>query len=146
MSAVGMTDLHVLLEGGAPGFDRAGSPLARDRPRWAVECQVRTAAGSLATAGAMGSLGKRPASGLAGAIGVDLTVSALTDSRAISRAPSALPDNGVGKRSSPPRPTKPSPEPGGEKPVIAALGFGLLIGPCRCKENTVKQSRLVGLA
>src|SRR4051794_11279471 len=75
---------------------------------------------------------------LAGAIGVDLTVSAVTDSRAISRAPSALPDNGVGKPSSPPRPTKPSPEPGGEKPVIAALGFGLRIGPRRCKENTAE--------
>jgi rhodanese-related sulfurtransferase len=58
LAAVGMTDLHVL-EGGAPGVDRARDPVVRDHRRWAVELQVRLAAGLLVAAAAMGSLGKR---------------------------------------------------------------------------------------
>jgi hypothetical protein len=69
----------------------------RGRARWALERQVRLVAGSLVAAGVVGSLWKRPALALAGAVGVGLTISALTDTCALGRVLSALPYNRVGK-------------------------------------------------
>lgn len=102
LAAVGMGDLHVL-DGGVPAFDRAGGPVVRGRARWALERQVRLVAGSLVTAGVLGSLWKRPAIALAGAIGAGLTVSALTDTCAMGRLLSALPYNRAGKPVDPAR-------------------------------------------
>ena len=102
LAAVGMGDLHVL-DGGVPAFDRAGGPVVRGRARWALERQVRLGAGSLVTAGVLGSLWKRPAIALAGAIGAGLTVSALTDTCALGRLLSALPYNRAGKPVDPAR-------------------------------------------
>jgi rhodanese-related sulfurtransferase len=96
LAAVGMGDLHVL-DGGVPAFERAGGPVARGRARWALERQVRLVAGSLVTAGVLGSLWKRPAIALAGAVGAGLTFSALTDTCAMARVLSALPYNRAGK-------------------------------------------------
>jgi rhodanese-related sulfurtransferase len=102
LTAVGMGDLHVL-DGGVPAFDRAGGSVVRGRTRWALERQVRLVAGSLVTAGVLGSLWKRPAIALAGAIGAGLTVSALTDTCAMGRLLSALPHNRTGKPVDPAR-------------------------------------------
>ena len=95
LAAVGMGDLHVL-DGGVSAFDHAGGPVVRGRARWALERQVRLVAGSLVTAGVLGSLWKRPLVTLAGAMRAGLTVSALTDTCAMGRLLSALPYNRTG--------------------------------------------------
>jgi rhodanese-related sulfurtransferase len=102
LAAVGMDDLHVL-DGGVPAFERIGGPVVRGRARWALERQVRLVAGSLVTAGVLGSLWKRPAVALAGAIGAGLTVSALTDTCVMGRLLSALPYNRAGRPVDPAR-------------------------------------------
>ena len=102
LAAVGMGDLHVLA-GGVPAFERPGGPVLRGRARGALERQVRLVAGSLVTAGVLGSLWKRPAIALAGAIGAGLTVSALTDTCAMAQLLSALPYNRAGKPVDPAR-------------------------------------------
>ncbi|MEU7815230.1 rhodanese-like domain-containing protein [Pseudonocardia sp. NPDC049154] len=102
LAAVGMGELHVL-DGGLPAFERAGGEVVRGRARWALERQVRPVAGSLVTAGVLGSLWKRPAIALAGAIGAGLTVSALTDTCAMARLLSALPYNRTGEALGPAR-------------------------------------------
>jgi rhodanese-related sulfurtransferase len=102
LSAVGMGDLHVL-EGGVPAFERSGGRVVRGRARWGLERQVRLVAGSLVTAGVLGSLWKRPAIVLAGAVGAGLTFSALTDTCAMARALSALPYNRADKPVDPTR-------------------------------------------
>lgn len=102
LAAVGMGDLYVL-DGGLPAFERVGGEVVRGRARWALERQVRLVAGTLVTAGVLGSLWKRPVVALAGAIGAGLTVSALTDTCAMARLLSALPYNRTGESADPAR-------------------------------------------
>lgn len=83
-----------VLTGGVPGFAAAGGDVATGRPRWALERQVRLAAGSLVMLGLAGGRFVSPKIRvLAGTIGAGLTFSAATDTCAMGKAISTLPWN-----------------------------------------------------
>ena len=75
-------------------FDAAGGDVVRGRQAWALERQVRLAAGALVVTGlAAGRLVSPKARLLAAGIGTGLTVSALTDTCAMGAALARLPWN-----------------------------------------------------
>ncbi|MEJ5867658.1 rhodanese-like domain-containing protein [Pseudokineococcus sp. 5B2Z-1] len=100
LQAVGLDDVHAL-DGGVPAYAAAGGPVETgstgtsggDRPRWAMDRQVRLAAGSLVLASVLASLTAPRARFLAGAVGAGLTWSAVSDTCAMARALGALPHN-----------------------------------------------------
>ena len=92
LAGTGMDNLHVLTTG-VPGFTTAGGQVVHGRPRWALERQVRLAAGSLVLAGVLASRWAPKSVLLAGGIGAGLTASALTDTCTMGRLLSALPHN-----------------------------------------------------
>lgn len=93
LAAVGLDYAHVL-DGGVPAYAAAGGDVVRGRRSWALERQVRLAAGSLVLAGILAGRYLSPrARLLSGAIGTGLTVSALTDTCAMGAALARLPIN-----------------------------------------------------
>lgn len=93
LAAVGLSHARVLA-GGVPAFAAAGGDVVRVRQAWALERQVRLAAGALVVIGlAAGRLISPKARLLAAGIGTGLTVSALTDTCAMGAALARLPWN-----------------------------------------------------
>ncbi len=90
--AAGMQRLHVLT-GGVPAYDTAGGVMTRGRQRWAMERQVRLAAGSLVLVGVTAGVRAPRAGLLAAAVGAGLTMSAITNSCAMARVLALLPYN-----------------------------------------------------
>lgn len=90
----GMEGLRVL-DGGIMAWEAAGHPVRRsDRARWALERQVRLAAGSLVLLGALGSLILgQPLVWLAAIVGAGLAFSAITDTCGMALVLSKLPYN-----------------------------------------------------
>jgi rhodanese-related sulfurtransferase len=92
LAGVGAQNLHIL-HGGVPAYAAAGGDVVRGQARWAMERQVRLAAGSLVLTSILASLKLPAARFLAGGIGAGLTFAALTDSCAMSRVLGRLPYN-----------------------------------------------------
>jgi rhodanese-related sulfurtransferase len=93
LAAVGLSQARVL-SGGVSAFAAAGGDVVRGRQAWALERQVRLAAGALVVAGlAAGRLISPRARLIAAGIGTGLTVSALTDTCAMGAALARLPWN-----------------------------------------------------
>ncbi|MBD8042571.1 rhodanese-like domain-containing protein [Arthrobacter sp. Sa2BUA2] len=96
LAAAGFDDAHVLV-GGVPGFREAEGPIVEGSKRWALERQVRMAAGSLVVAGLAGGRFLSPrARTLTGVIGAGLTFSAATNTCAMGKALAAMPWNRTG--------------------------------------------------
>ena len=93
LAAVGLSHARVL-SGGVPAFAAAGGDVVRGRQAWALERQVRLAAGALVVTGlAGGRLVSPKARLLAAGIGTGLAVSGLTDTCAMGAALARLPGN-----------------------------------------------------
>lgn len=93
LAAAGLDHAHVL-DGGVPAYAAAGGDVVRGRRVWALERQVRLAAGSLVLAGlAAGRLLHPNARLLAAGIGAGLTFSALSDTCAMGSMLARLPIN-----------------------------------------------------
>ncbi|QGU03324.1 rhodanese-like domain-containing protein [Corynebacterium comes] len=87
-------DTASVLAGGTAAFADAGGDVVRGKKRWAMDRQVRMAAGSLVLAGFVGSrVVSRPVGYLSAAVGAGLTWSALSDSCAMASALSKMPWN-----------------------------------------------------
>ena len=83
----------LVLDGGMPAWTGAGGDVVRGRPRWAMERQVRLAAGLLVLAGTLLSLWLPLTLLLAIGVGAGLTFSALSNTCGMGRALSLLPYN-----------------------------------------------------
>lgn len=84
----------MVLSGGVPAYASAGGDIVRGRSSWALERQVRMAAGSLVLAGMLAGRFISPNLRLiAGTIGAGLAYSAATNSCAMGRALSWMPWN-----------------------------------------------------
>lgn len=93
LSLVGVATAEVLA-GGMAAYESAGGAVVRGAQRWAMDRQVRMAAGSLVLASFIGSkLVHHRVGYLAGAIGAGLTYSALSNSCAMAAALSKMPWN-----------------------------------------------------
>ncbi len=93
---VGFDNAHVL-SGGVPAYQQAGGQTVEGSKRWALERQVRMAAGSLVVAGLVGGKFLSPQlRTVAGAIGAGLTFSAATNTCAMGKALSVMPWNKTG--------------------------------------------------
>ena len=92
LAAAGMADVHVL-DGGIQSWDDGRRDVRRGRSTWALERQVRLVAGGLVVAGIAASVRAPRARFLSGAVGLGLTVAALTDTCAMGAALSKLPHN-----------------------------------------------------
>lgn len=92
LATAGLPKLTVL-EGGIGAWEQQGAPVSRGRGKWAMERQVRLAAGSLVLAGVVGSVAAPKLKWLAGFIGAGLTFSALSNTCGMARALSLLPCN-----------------------------------------------------
>lgn len=93
LAAVGLSHARVLA-GGVPAFDSAGGEVVRGRRTWALERQVRLAAGALMVTGLVaGRLICARARLLSLGIGAGLAVSAITDTCAMGAALARLPWN-----------------------------------------------------
>lgn len=93
LAAVGFGNAHVLA-GGVPAFQQAGGETVAGARRWAMERQVRLAAGSLVIAGLAGGRFVSPRiRTVAGVIGAGLTFSAATNTCAMGKALSSMPWN-----------------------------------------------------
>ncbi|OQO91012.1 rhodanese-like domain-containing protein [Saccharomonospora piscinae] len=82
-----------VLAGGLGQWERDGGDVRRGRGAWAMERQVRLAAGTLVLSGVLGSIAYRPLKWLAGFVGAGLTVAAVTNTCAMSRVLALLPVN-----------------------------------------------------
>jgi rhodanese-related sulfurtransferase len=93
LSAAGKDTLHIL-EGGMTAWDASGGEVVRgDSDRWAMDRQVRLAAGSMALAGVVASTVVPGAKWIAGAVAAGLTYSAATNTCAMAALLSKLPYN-----------------------------------------------------
>lgn len=92
LAGVGADNLHIL-DGGVPAYAAAGGDVVRGQVRWAMERQVRLAAGSLVLTSVLVSIVRPAARFVAGGIGAGLTVAALADSCAMSKVLGLLPYN-----------------------------------------------------
>ncbi len=93
LAAVGADDVGVLT-GGISAFESAGGGVVRGPRHWAMERQVRMAAGSLVLLGFLGSKLINPRLGyLSAAIGGGLTFSALTNSCGMAAVLAKMPWN-----------------------------------------------------
>lgn len=93
LGTVGL-DGAMVLSGGVPAYAAAGGDIVRGRSSWALERQVRMAAGSLVLAGMLAGRFISPnLRVIAGTIGAGLTYSAATNSCAMGRALSWMPWN-----------------------------------------------------
>ncbi|HEU0116699.1 MAG TPA: rhodanese-like domain-containing protein [Thermomicrobiales bacterium] len=93
LSAAALDNVHVL-DGGLAAWDRARRPLVKGRRRWAMDRQVRGAAGALVLIGALGGLLiDRNLGWLAALVGGGLTFSAISDTCAMAKVLGMLPYN-----------------------------------------------------
>jgi rhodanese-related sulfurtransferase len=92
LAASGMPNLHVL-DGGIQAWDDGSRSVRRGQQRWDLERQVRLVAGSLVLAGIVGSLAVPELKYLSGAVGLGLTVAALTNTCAMGMLLAKLPYN-----------------------------------------------------
>jgi rhodanese-related sulfurtransferase len=96
LNAAGMSNVKVL-EGGIVAWERVlgdrRGRLNRGTARWDLERQVRLVAGSMVLAGIIASVWFPPARFLSGAVGLGLTVAALTNTCAMGMMLSKLPYN-----------------------------------------------------
>lgn len=93
LAGAGFGDAHVL-SGGVPAYQQAGGETVEGVQRWALERQVRMAAGSLVIAGLAGGKFLSPQlRTVAGVIGAGLTFSAATNTCAMGKALSKMPWN-----------------------------------------------------
>ncbi|GLZ49769.1 sulfurtransferase [Actinomycetospora sp. NBRC 106375] len=92
LDRAGMERLQVL-RGGMTDWQRDGGEVSEGHGTWAMERQVRLAAGSLVVTGVLGSLRYRPLIALAGAIGAGLTFSAISNTCGMARMLALLPYN-----------------------------------------------------
>lgn len=96
LDAVGFGGAHVL-SGGVPAFGQAGGETVTGSQRWALERQVRMAAGSLVVVGLAGGKFLSPKiRTVAGVIGAGLTFSAATNTCAMGQALAKMPWNKTG--------------------------------------------------
>lgn len=92
LAGVGAQNLSILT-GGVPAYAAAGGSVVHGRSRWAMERQVRLAAGSLVAASIAASVRYPAARYLAGAVGAGLTYAAVSDNCTMARVLSLLPYN-----------------------------------------------------
>lgn len=92
LAAVGMQNVKVL-DGGMLAWERTGGAVNRGKAPWAIERQVRLAAGGLVLAFILLSIWFPAARFGAGLIGLGLIVAALTNTCAMGMALSKLPFN-----------------------------------------------------
>ena len=92
LDRAGLQRLEVL-RGGMTEWQRDGGEVSEGHGTWAMERQVRLAAGSLVMTGVLGSLRYRPLIALAGAIGAGLTFSAVSNTCGMARVLALLPHN-----------------------------------------------------
>ncbi|MFC7345036.1 rhodanese-like domain-containing protein [Saccharopolyspora griseoalba] len=88
----GLDQLSVL-RGGITGWEQRGGELNQERGTWAMERQVRLAAGLLVLTGVVASIAYEPLKWIAGFVGAGLTFAALSDTCAMSRVLGLLPHN-----------------------------------------------------
>lgn len=87
-------DSAVVLDGGAAAYAAAGGDVVRGEQRWAMDRQVRLAAGTLVTTGLLaGELVSPKLRLLAGAVGAGLAFSAATNTCAMGAALAKMPWN-----------------------------------------------------
>jgi rhodanese-related sulfurtransferase len=86
-------DGTLVLDGGMNAWLAVGHPVVRGRARWALDRQVRLAAGLLVAAGVAVSVWWPPARYLAGLIGIGLAAAAVTNTCALGMLLSRLPYN-----------------------------------------------------
>ncbi len=92
LAGAGMTNVKVL-DGGMVAWERAGGKVNRGVARWDIERQVRLIAGGVVLAAIIVSIWVPAARFVAGALGLGLTVAALTNTCAMGMALSQLPYN-----------------------------------------------------
>lgn len=92
LAQAGLPGLRVL-EGGMTGWERSGGPVNRGRQTWGLERQVRLVAGTIVGGSIAASTVKPGFKWVAAAVGVGLTVAALTDTCAMGIALSKMPWN-----------------------------------------------------
>lgn len=96
--AAGLDAVHIL-DGGIAAWEAAGLPLARPTPGtnvpWNLERQVRLVAGGIVATSIAVSVALPAARYVAGAVGLGLTVAALTDTCAMGNLLARLPYNCV---------------------------------------------------
>ncbi|WP_046470490.1 rhodanese-like domain-containing protein [Allosalinactinospora lopnorensis] len=94
LAASGLGRIHVL-QGGISDWESAGAPLKRGRGTWAMERQVRLAAGAIVLLTVVASLAFAPLKWIAAFVGAGLIFAAVTDTCAMARVLSLLPWNRV---------------------------------------------------
>lgn len=92
LAAAGMGNVTVL-DGGMDAWERAGGEVRRGRARWDIERQVRLVAGSIVAASIVASIWVPGLRFVAGAVGLGLTVAALTNTCAMGALLAKLPYN-----------------------------------------------------
>jgi rhodanese-related sulfurtransferase len=92
LQPVGLHRLSVL-HGDITRWERDGGELNRGRGAWAMERQVRLAAGLLVVTGVTASTAYEPLKWIAGFVGAGLTIAALTNTCAMARVLAQLPHN-----------------------------------------------------
>jgi rhodanese-related sulfurtransferase len=92
LAAAGMGNVRVL-EGGMIAWEQAGGAVNRGRARWDLERQVRLVAGSIVLVSILASLWLPAFRFVAGAVGLGLSVAALTNTCAMGAMLAKLPYN-----------------------------------------------------
>lgn len=92
LSQAGGSDLR-LLQGGIRAWQSAGGKIEEGKGRWALDRQMRLAAGSVALAGLMASTAFGPAKWVAGFVAGGLAYSAVTDRCGAAKLLMKLPYN-----------------------------------------------------
>ncbi|MDQ0379083.1 rhodanese-like domain-containing protein [Amycolatopsis thermophila] len=92
LETAGLERLSVL-RGGVTSWEQEGGELNRGRGTWAMERQVRLAAGLLVLTGVVASTAFDPLKWVAGFVGAGLTFAAITGTCAMSRVLGLLPHN-----------------------------------------------------
>lgn len=92
LETAGLDRLGVL-RGGITGWENEGGELNRGHGTWAMERQVRLAAGLLVCTGVVASTAYAPLKWIAGFVGAGLTFAAVTNTCAMSKALGLLPHN-----------------------------------------------------
>ncbi|ROP44691.1 rhodanese-like domain-containing protein [Pseudokineococcus lusitanus] len=94
LTAAGLEAARVqVLDGGVDALGAAGAPVVRGRQRWAMDRQVRLAAGSVVLASIVASIAAPATRFVAGGIGLGLTASALSGTCPMARGLALLPYN-----------------------------------------------------
>lgn len=92
LASAGMGNVRVL-EGGMMAWERSGGTVNRGQARWDIERQVRLVAGSLVLGAVVASIWFPALRFVAGAIGLGLSVAALTNTCAMGAMLGKLPYN-----------------------------------------------------